>query len=60
MIPAFSPAIFSSVSPRIAVCSRKKVKEEESKPLNGNDVILPRSSYKEPSNGAITIKLYIT
>ena len=34
---------------------RKKVKEEESKPLNGNDVILPRSSYKEPSNGAITI-----
>ena len=33
----------------------KKVKEEESKPLNGNDVILPRSSYKEPSNGAITI-----
>ena len=34
---------------------KKKVKEEESKPLNGNDVILPRSSYKEPSNGAITI-----
>ena len=25
------------------------------KPLSGNDVILPRSSYKEPSNGAITI-----
>ena len=34
---------------------KKKVKEEDSKPLNGNDVILPRSSYKEPSNGAITI-----
>lgn len=34
---------------------KKKVKDEEKKPLNGNDVILPRSSYKEPSNGAITI-----
>lgn len=34
---------------------KKKAKEEENKPLNGNDVILPRSSYKEPSNGAITI-----
>lgn len=34
---------------------KKKVKEEEGRPLNGNDVILPRSSYKEPSNGAITI-----
>lgn len=34
---------------------KKKVKEEDNKPLTGNDVILPRSSYKEPSNGAITI-----
>lgn len=34
---------------------RRKEKDVDKKPLNGNDVILPRSSYKEPSNGAITI-----
>jgi tetratricopeptide (TPR) repeat protein len=34
---------------------KKKVRDIESRPLNGNDVIMPRSSYKEPSNGAITI-----
>lgn len=34
---------------------KKKEKLPESRPLNGNDVIMPRSSYKEPSNGAITV-----
>jgi tetratricopeptide (TPR) repeat protein len=34
---------------------RRKQKETEQQPLNGNDVIMPHSSYKEPSNGAITI-----
>lgn len=34
---------------------KKKEKEVESKPLSGNDVILPVSSYKEPSNGMINI-----
>lgn len=34
---------------------RRKQKEVDVQPLNGNDVILPHSSYKEPSNGAITI-----
>lgn len=34
---------------------KKKEKVMDEKPLSGNDVIMPRSSYKEPSNGAITI-----
>ena len=34
---------------------KKKAKNTEPQPLNGNDVIMPHSSYKEPSNGAITI-----
>ncbi|MCI6164500.1 MAG: tetratricopeptide repeat protein [Lachnospira sp.] len=34
---------------------KRKLKDNDSKPLSGNDVILPRSSYREPSNGAITI-----
>jgi len=34
---------------------KRKEKDIDKKPLSGNDVILPRSSYKEPSNGAITI-----
>ena len=34
---------------------KRKEKEIDKKPLSGNDVILPKSSYKEPSNGAITI-----
>ncbi len=34
---------------------KRKEKIIEKKPLSGNDVIVPRSSYKEPSNGAITI-----
>ena len=34
---------------------KKRNKDDDRKPLSGNDVILPRSSYKEPSNGAITI-----
>lgn len=34
---------------------KKKAKEEQYKPLSGNDVIIPRASYKEPSNGAITV-----
>lgn len=33
----------------------KKNKIVSNKPLNGNDVIIPKSTYKEPSNGAITI-----
>ena len=34
---------------------RRKSKNVDNKPLNGNDVIIPRSTYKEPSNGGITI-----
>ena len=34
---------------------KRKEKDIDKKPLSGNDVILPRSSYNEPSNGAITI-----
>lgn len=34
---------------------KKKEKAAEQRPLSGNDVIMPRSSYKEPSNGAITV-----
>lgn len=34
---------------------KKEYNTAENKPLSGNDVILPRSSYKEPGNGAITI-----
>jgi Tfp pilus assembly protein PilF len=34
---------------------KKKNREDERRPLSGNDVIMPRSSYKEPSNGAITV-----
>lgn len=34
---------------------KRKAKNSEAQPLNGNDVIMPHSSYKEPSNGAITI-----
>lgn len=34
---------------------KRKEKIFEKKPLSGNDVIVPRPSYKEPSNGAITI-----
>lgn len=34
---------------------KKKSKDVQARPLSGNDVIIPRSSYKEPSNGAITI-----
>lgn len=35
---------------------KKQVKEiVDNAPLSGNDVILPTSTYKEPSNGAITI-----
>lgn len=34
---------------------KRERKAPEVKPLSGNDVIMPRSSYKEPSNGAITV-----
>lgn len=34
---------------------KREKKVSDTKPLSGNDVIMPRSSYKEPSNGAITI-----
>ena len=37
------------------VFSSKKSKVEDKKELNGNDVIIPRSSYREPTNGAITV-----
>ncbi|MGN0316347.1 MAG: tetratricopeptide repeat protein [Lachnospira sp.] len=33
----------------------KQTRKVETAPLNGNDVIVPRSSYKEPSHGAVTI-----
>lgn len=33
----------------------KKSRELETRPLSGNDVIVPGSSYKEPSNGAVTV-----
>ncbi|MCR5216439.1 MAG: tetratricopeptide repeat protein [Lachnospiraceae bacterium] len=37
--------------------SRKKKKNNQVdvKPLNGNDVIMPSTTYKEPANGAITV-----
>lgn len=35
--------------------THKKRVVVENKPLNGNEAIIPRSSYKEPSNGAITV-----
>lgn len=35
--------------------SKKDKKNDESRPLSGNDVIMPRSSYKESGNGTITI-----
>ena len=34
---------------------RRKVKDLNSIPLRGNDVYLPPTTYKEPSNGAITV-----
>lgn len=34
--------------------SKKKV-EQQNAPLNGNDVIVPPSGYREPSNGAINV-----
>ena len=34
---------------------RRKVKDLSSMPLRGNDTLLPPTSYKEPSNGAITV-----
>lgn len=37
---------------------KRKVRELNYKPLNGNDVLLPPTAYKEPSNGAIII-IYI-
>lgn len=33
----------------------KKERKADRDPLTGNDVIMPRSTYKEPSNGAITV-----
>jgi Tfp pilus assembly protein PilF len=34
---------------------KKKKTEYENTPLNGNDVIVPQTGYKEPSNGAINV-----
>jgi len=34
---------------------KKKKKITDNKPLSGNDVIVPPTTYKEPSNGAITV-----
>lgn len=34
---------------------KKKKKITDTKPLSGNDVIVPPTTYKEPSNGAITV-----
>ncbi|MCM1467811.1 MAG: tetratricopeptide repeat protein [Alistipes sp.] len=34
---------------------KKKKKIIDNKPLSGNDVIVPPTTYKEPSNGAITV-----
>lgn len=42
-------------SQSITFLPKKRNKIEERKPLSGDDVIMPRSSYKEPSNGAVTI-----
>jgi tetratricopeptide (TPR) repeat protein len=33
----------------------RKSRDLEARPLSGNDVIVPGSSYKEPSNGAVTV-----
>lgn len=38
-----------------AFLPKRKVKTVEVTPVNGTDVIMPHSTYKEPSNGAITI-----
>ncbi len=35
--------------------SKKNDKIDTAKALSGNDVIIPRSSYREPTNGAITV-----
>lgn len=35
--------------------AKKAGKDDDKKELNGNDVIIPRSSYREPTNGAITV-----
>lgn len=37
---------------------KRKTKEINYRPLSGNDVLMPPTKYKEPSNGAITI-IYI-
>ena len=34
---------------------RRKIKDLNSMQLRGNDILLPPTSYKEPSNGAITV-----
>lgn len=35
--------------------NKKKKASAEPKPISGNDVIVPPTTYKEPSNGAITV-----
>lgn len=42
-------------APKDDFLPRQKIKEREIAPLSGNDVIMPRNSYKEPSNGAVTV-----
>lgn len=38
-----------------AQLSKREKRGTQERQLSGNDVILPRTSYKEPSNGAITV-----
>ncbi len=42
-------------APSTSFMPKRRERIEERRPLSGDDVIMPRSSYKEPSNGAITI-----
>lgn len=41
--------------PQSSFLPKKRTQVKESVALNGNDVIIPRSSYKEPGNGAYNI-----
>ncbi len=38
-----------------AFLAKKSGKDDDKKALNGNDVIIPRSSYREPTNGAFMV-----
>lgn len=55
MAQSYMREIDEALQDKKTFVSKKDKKNDEARPLSGNDVIMPRSSYKEPSNGAITI-----